>query len=147
MNSFVTHYFIKSELAGKLAQAAIEHARSTNIEICATVCDPAGHPVALLRTDRVRPPAIGFAIDKAYTAATLHTSTQAFHERAASRPALAMGLANRERILVFPGGLPIYGDGQLIGGIGVSGATETEDVECARAALAALGLAESPQGT
>lgn len=144
MNNSVTHYFISSELASTLVQAAIDHARMMEIDICATVCDPAGHPVALLRTDRVRPPAIGFAIDKAYTAATLHTSTQALHEKAASRPSLAMGLANRERILVFAGGLPIYDDGQLIGGIGVSGATETEDVECARAALDAAGLAETP---
>lgn len=142
MNTFVTHYFIGSEVASKLAQAAIDHALRMGVDVCATVCDPGGHPVALLRTDHVRPPAIGFATDKAYTAATLHTSTQDLHERAASRPALAMGLANRERILVFPGGLPIYAEGKLIGGIGVSGATDSEDVECARAALTALGLGE-----
>jgi len=38
--------------------------------------------------------------------------------------------------------LPIPGDGkEWIGGIGVSGASESEDEECARAGLAAIGLA------
>ena len=35
------------------------------------------------------------------------------------------------------GGLPIRVGGQLIGGIGVSGASEAQDEDCARAALAA----------
>lgn len=129
---------VTAEAALTAVTAAVDHAKSRGWQVCAAVCDPAGHPVAVLRTDRVVVPAIDYAIDKAYTAATLGTSTQAFFERAESRPALKQGLTNRPRVLVFPGGLPIKDGDTVIGGIGVSGAADMEDVECAEAALERL---------
>lgn len=129
---------VTAEAALTAVTTAIDHAKSRGWQVCAAVCDPAGHLVAVLRTDRVIVPAIDFAIDKAYTAATLGTSTLAFFERAESKPALKQGLSNRPRILVFPGGVPITEGDTVIGGIGVSGAADMEDVECAEAALAAL---------
>ena len=131
---------ISSELALKLVLYAVEHGRTRGWEVCASVCDSRGIQVALLRTDNVIDPAVGFAIDKAYTAAVLRRSTAEFAERALSRPPLQLGLANRDRILVFPGGLPILSGGRCIGGIGVSGARDDEDVDCAQAALARCGL-------
>ena len=47
--------------------------------------------------------------------------------------------SNSIRLVVFGGGLPIRAGGVLIGGIGVSGASEAQDEECARAALDAIG--------
>ena len=126
---------IAPEAALRIVRAAVAHAEGKGWEVCAAVCDPAGHLVALLRTADVVVPTIDYAIDKAYTAACLRTSTQALFERAQGRPALGMGLANRPRVLVFPGGLPIRLDGRVIGGLGVSGAADMEDVECAEAAL------------
>jgi uncharacterized protein GlcG (DUF336 family) len=131
---------ISCALALELVAEAVAHGRSMGWEVCASVCDSRGVQAALLRTDNVIDPAVGFAIDKAYTAAVLRRSTADFAERALSKPPLQLGLANRERILVFPGGLPILKDGVCIGGIGVSGATDSEDVECARAALGKFGL-------
>ena len=134
---------ITADAALTLVTAAVAHAKSRGWEVCAAVCDPAGHLVAVLRTDRVVVPAIEFAIDKAYTAATLRTTTLAFHERAESKPPLKQGLTNRPRILVFPGGLPITDGEEVIGGIGVSGAADMEDVECAEMALEALARSHS----
>ena len=45
----------------------------------------------------------------------------------------------RPRLVVFGGGLPLRVNGELIGGIGVSGASEEQDEICARAALDAIG--------
>jgi uncharacterized protein GlcG (DUF336 family) len=53
---------------------------------------------------------------------------------------MKLGFSNRPRLVVFGGGLPI-GQGDWIGGIGVSGASESEDEECARAGLVAIGMA------
>jgi len=131
---------IEPEAALKLVQAATLFAQEQGWEVAAAVCDPGGHLVAFLRTRRVIAPAEGFAIDKAYTAATLRKSTQAFFERAAENPSLAMGLANRPRLMTWSGGLPLFFNDQCIGGLGVSGAQDFEDVECARAAIAAVGL-------
>jgi uncharacterized protein GlcG (DUF336 family) len=42
--------------------------------------------------------------------------------------------------VVFGGGLPIRAGEDWIGGVGVSGASEAEDEECAMAGLKAIGL-------
>lgn len=131
---------INAELAQRMVAQCIDFASQRQWEICATICDPRGHPVVLLRTDNVVVPAIQYAVDKAWTAATLGTSTEAFYERAASRPALAMGLSNRERVLVFPGGYPILENGICIGGLGVSGAKDEEDVEIATTVIEQNGF-------
>ncbi len=46
----------------------------------------------------------------------------------------------RPRFVMFGGGHPIRVDGEVIGGIGVSGGAERQDEECALAGLAALEL-------
>ena len=109
--------------------------------VCAAVCDPGGHLVAFHRMDGVNVPPIEFAIDKAFTAATMRRATAALFARAEAKPPLRLGLTNRKRLLVFPGGLPILHAGQVIGGLGVSGAADNEDVACAEAALARLASA------
>jgi uncharacterized protein GlcG (DUF336 family) len=135
---------ISASKALEIVRFAIDHASENGWEVCAAICDPRGALAALARTDNVVVPAIDFAIDKAYTAATLQRSTQDFHKRAESRPALKLGLANRPRILVFPGGLPLIFSGTAIGGLGVSGAQDHEDVECAIAAIEKAGLTTKP---
>lgn len=42
-------------------------------------------------------------------------------------------------LLLAGGGLPLIVGGELIGGLGASGGTEDEDIECAEAGLAAIG--------
>lgn len=96
------------------------------------------------RMDGVPPSVIDFATDKAFTAVMSGKSTRAFFERMSSSTELSMGLANRPRLITWEGGLPILEAGAVIGGIGVSGAAGHEDAECATAALAALGLDQSP---
>ena len=131
---------LSADAALKRVKSAIAFAEKNGWQICAAACDSRGVALAMWRTDRVIDPAIGFAADKAYTAAVLRRPTAAFAERALSRPPLALGLANRDRLLVFPGGLPVMMDSVCIGGLGVSGAADEEDVQCALHALAEAGL-------
>ena len=126
--------------AMSLVNNAIKKAEEINVDICAAVVDCSGHIVAVLRSDSVVRPAIEYAIDKAYTAGTLGVTTEAFFNRAKSKPALAMGLTNRSRVLVFPGGLPIKLNGELLGGLGVSGAQDDEDVMIAKNAIIETGF-------
>ena len=55
-------------------------------------------------------------------------------------PRLWDSLVARPRFCALGGGFPIRVDDALVGGIGVSGGTEDEDIRCASAGLAALGL-------
>lgn len=123
-----------------LVGLALAHAKSSGWEVAAAVVDPSGHLVAFSRSERARKTVGGFAIDKAYTAATLGKSSRAFFERAAEVPSLALGLASRERLLVWGGGVAIYEGETCIGGLGVSGAEEGEDIDCAATAIRGLGL-------
>ena len=51
----------------------------------------------------------------------------------------AIGGATGGAVTGLPGGLPIIVDGVLMGGIGVGSGTGPQDIEVARAALAAVG--------
>ena len=99
------------------------------------VVDSHGELLAFVRTDGCPLPSINNAIHKAFTAA---------RER---RPSRDIGRAAREegfpitnfgdlRYTGWGGGLPIVVDGQAVGGVGVSGLPEDEDI-----ALAELGAA------
>jgi uncharacterized protein GlcG (DUF336 family) len=50
-------------------------------------------------------------------------------------PALREGIVQRERLVIFGGGVPIQLEGELIGGVGVSGGSAEQDEICALAGL------------
>ncbi len=124
----------------RLLTAVLTRAEADGLCVAVCVCDTQGHVIASARMDGVTPPILGFAEDKAFTAATMRRSTAAFAERMASSPSLTLGLSTRARLLPWGGGLPVVQAGQVIGGIGVSGAKDVEDIACAQAALAEAGL-------
>jgi uncharacterized protein GlcG (DUF336 family) len=137
---------INSSLALQMVGYAIQLAEEKSIEISAVVCDPRGHLVALARTDNVMPPAIEYAIDKAWTSANFSISTLALYERISVKPPVVLGFANRDRVLFFPGGLPVIEDNICIGGLGVSGAKDQEDIDIAQTTIKKFGLAFEKDG-
>ena len=139
-----SHPTVSARTALRLIEAAVAEAERNDWRIAAAVVDRAGIPLASLRMDEATPPILEFALDKAYTAATMRRSTEAFFERMTSSPSLTLGFQNRPRLMAWGGGLPIVGEGRVVGGIGVSGAQDFEDIACARAALASVGLDPAP---
>lgn len=136
----VTKQHISADSDLDLVRFALSHAQDNGLDVAVAVYDPTGHLVAFGRSDYVATPSIQFALDKGWTAAGLGKSTEAFARRAQEKPSLAMGLGGRERLMVWGGGVAIISDGVCVGGIGVSGASDHEDIECAQAAIAAIGL-------
>ena len=122
--------------------AAVAHAQHLGVRINVAVCDASGLLVAFLRMPLSFPQSIELAIDKARTAAGFGVPTSTWMAEFGEDEALKIGLASRKGVVVFGGGLPIRRGELVIGGIGVSGASAAQDEECARAALAALSLAE-----
>jgi uncharacterized protein GlcG (DUF336 family) len=76
--------------------------------------------------------------DKAYTAISFGMATHEWHEFVKDDPPLRDGIIKTDRLIVFGGGYPISVNEQVIGGIGVSGGHYSQDMEVARAGLAAL---------
>jgi uncharacterized protein GlcG (DUF336 family) len=142
MNSF-THRSITHGAAQALVTAALEYAQTNGWAVAAAVCDPHGGLVSFGRDDASAPPIGGFAQDKAYTAATLRKPSAEFGEGMLKSPTLSLGVGTRDRFITWGGGLPIYEEGTLIGALGVSGAKEHEDIECATAVIEQAGLSVS----
>ena len=135
---------MSSKFAVKMAQAALDYANDEGWEITVAVCDRAGTLVAFMKTDNVIPAAVDFALDKAFTAATLRKATHEFGERMSSASGLSLGVGTRNRLITWTGGIPIFDGQDCVGGIGVSGAMDHQDLECADAALKSVGLKDAP---
>ena len=131
---------ITAEAAAAACTAAVAHATARGWKINVAVVDRGGNLMAFLRMPGAFIHSIDIAIDKAYTAASFGFPTKAWMGAIGHDDGMKFGFSNQPRLIVFGGGLPI-GSGDWLGGIGVSGASESEDEECARAGLAAIGLA------
>jgi uncharacterized protein GlcG (DUF336 family) len=140
--SVVTHT-IDWPAASRAAQAAAAAAGRLGVRVNVAVVDAAGLLAAFVRMPGAPLHSIDIAIDKAYTAASFGLPTGAWHDAlAAHSAAVRQGLVLRPRFVAFGGGLPIVDDGVRIGGIGVSGGSEAQDENCARAGLDAAGFGD-----
>jgi len=134
---------LERDEAAHMAAAAIRKAEE--IKVLETVCiaDDGGYPIVLERMDRARITGPQIAWNKAFTAAGHKRSTHLFNQ-APNGPALpgneAFGiqLSFEGRFAVFVGGFPIVVDGEVIGGVGLSGGNGEQDTACGLAALQAL---------
>jgi uncharacterized protein GlcG (DUF336 family) len=97
--------------------------------------DDGGRLMHLVRRDGTQYGSIEVAQDKARTAIAFRRPTKAFEDVVAGGRNAILGLNGATPI---EGGIPIVVDGELIGGIGVSGATSSQDAQIAQAGLDAL---------
>lgn len=129
------------EQAEQILSSLKSEAAAVGERLAVVVVDRGGNPVAALRMDGAQLGAHSLASDKAYTAAAFGLPTGAWVH--SSTPGAGdWGLASTlsGRAVVFPGGVPVYLDGHLIGGVGVSGAKSVVDEACAEKAVAGAGL-------
>lgn len=138
---------VKHSIDLATAQAAIEvaaaKAAELGLKMSIAICDEAGYPKASVSMDGASISSIQIALDKAYTSAVSRRATHAWFEGIKNDPPLLHGIVHTPRLVVFGGGFPIKLDDQVVGSIGISGGHYSQDMECARAALAAIGAAEA----
>ena len=127
------------DLALELMVAAKKKATEIGVPMVIAVVDAGGNLVALQRMDRALLVSIDIAINKAYTAVAVKIPT---HELAkVAQPGQSLfGIHNADggRVVIFGGGFPLKLNNEIIGGIGVSGGSVDEDIQCAEAALERL---------
>lgn len=144
MKVLATSQAIGWEASVAAAQAAMRHADAHGWRINVAVVDRGGNLMSFLRMPGAFLHSINIAIDKAYTAASFGFPTKDWMSAIGHDEGMKLGLSAQPRLIVFGGGLPIRidaSDSDWLGGIGVSGASEAQDEEYARAGLAAIGLA------
>lgn len=136
MKSTVDEKNIHWELAHELAGEAVKYAEAEGLSINVAIVDKGGHLAAFLRMPGSAFHSIEIALNKAYTAMSFGLPTSGWQPIADSMSALSQtGLFATDRLLPCGGGVPIEVEGERIGGIGVSGASEKQDEEIARHAL------------
>ena len=128
------------ELARGAVDAGLAFARERDLRMTVVVMDATGTICAAARMDRSRPITYQIAVAKANTARLFETSTAILVGRVKPENKIAIGQIGTD-IAFLGGGVPIVRDGDVIGAIGASGATEDLDIECADVALAGTGLA------
>lgn len=121
-----------------IAQAAIEYAEKNKLKVCVSVLDRHGNPLTQIRINNAALPCTQISMDKAYTAVSFGFSTGDWNDRLAQKANLLHGLSHQNRMLLFAGGLPIKLEDDVIGAIGVSGASEEQDHACAKAGVVAF---------
>lgn len=136
---------LKLELseARAMAAAALEKAREIGVPETVCITDEGGFPIVMERMDGARITGPQIAWNKAFTAAGHKRSTHLFNTPP-NGPALpgneAFGIqwSFDGKFAVFVGGYPIVVNGEVIGGVGLSGGNGEQDTACGVAALQAL---------
>ncbi|BCU71579.1 GlcG/HbpS family heme-binding protein [Stygiolobus caldivivus] len=126
---------ISLELAERMIDAAEKKAKDMGVPVVIAVVDEGGSLKALRRMDGAPLLSVDIAINKAWTAVAFGIPTHEWYEMIKNDPPLLHGIVHTPRLIIFGGGYPIHYNGQLIGGIGVSGGTSQQDMECAKAGL------------
>ena len=135
----IIKHSIDAETAEKAVAAAAKKAEELKLKMCIAVSDEAGDLKAFARMDGAPKLSIQIAQDKAYTAASFSMPTHAWFDFIKNDPPLLHGITHTPRLIVFGGGFPIVIKGEMIGAIGLSGGHYSQDMECARAGLEAVG--------
>jgi uncharacterized protein GlcG (DUF336 family) len=135
-NSFAARS-ITREAAARLIAESIAASARVGFEPVVAVVDAAGNLKAFERSDRSSYLAVNIAIDKAYTAAAFGLSTAQWVDLLEDRG--ASNLRHVPRVMAAAGGFPIMEDGAIIGGLGISGGSWSQDQEAGEAALRNFG--------
>jgi glc operon protein GlcG len=118
----------------RVLEAAIERANAMETPQCVAVVDAAGQLLAFVRMDGAKFLSIRTAQRKAITAANRRTATGGIE----AAHAIELALASDGHVTNLKGGLPIEVDGHVVGAVGVSSGSGQQDLEVAKAGVAAI---------
>jgi uncharacterized protein GlcG (DUF336 family) len=123
------------EIARNVAAAGEEFARKNGWKVAIAIVDEGGYLIYFERMDGAPLSAVDLANRKARTAAIFGRPSKAYNERIQQGET---GVVAIPGVLPFEGGLPIVFEGQVLGGIGVSGVTSQQDGMVAQAGVDAF---------
>ena len=123
------------EGAQRALQAALAEAVKQGWQVSIAVVDVAGELVGFARMDGAPMASVDISRAKARTAARLRRSTRTLDSTLTAGRLAILGL---DGITPVEGGVPIVVNGEIIGAVGVSGATSAQDGQVATAGAAVV---------
>ena len=125
----------------KMVAACRKAAAEVDEEPTIAIVDAGGHLMYLERPDHHRPNGVHMATGKARTAAMRARPSSALEARVKERP----GFLTVPNALAVRGGVPIFYQGECVGGVGISGNSHHDEV-IAQAGADALDGGKPPAG-
>ncbi len=125
---------ISLERAQAAINAAVAEAKKRNWKMNVAVVDSGGNLVAFQRMDGAQLASIQIAEHKARTAATFRRETKVFENSIQVNN--FNYLLTLDGIIASRGGIPLVGQGRMIGAIGCSGGTSSQDEVVCKAGAA-----------
>ena len=127
------------DVARRVIDSARRAAESIGVAMNIAVVDQGNNLVAFDRMDGAWLGSIDIAMGKAYTARAFNMSTKDLAPLCQPGESLfGIHASNNGRLIVFPGGLPLIRDGEVVGAIGVSGGAVEQDQAVALAGAEAF---------
>jgi uncharacterized protein GlcG (DUF336 family) len=125
--------------ARRVIAGAENKAREIGQPMNIAVVDAGGNLVSHVRMDGAWIGSIDISINKAYTARAFDLPTAELAKN--SQPGqqfFGIHASNHGRIMIFAGGVPLRHDGSVVGAVGVSGGSGSQDQAVAEAGAAAF---------
>jgi glc operon protein GlcG len=132
---FIETRALSAEGAKQIMAAAEAEARRNNWNVSISIVDAAGGQIMFQKLDGAGGLTADIALGKARTAARMGRPTRMLQEALAAGNTAFLAI---EGLMPLEGGIPIMVDGEVIGGIGVSGVTAPQDAQVAQAGLDVL---------
>ena len=120
------------ELALKLIDKVKEKAREMGLNVVVAVSNAAGRPIAVECMDGAYHGSFGVAINKTYSSTAFQMSTAKLARLCQPGQELyGLQFSNDGKVMILPGGEPLMVGKIMIGAIGVSGGSASEDGQLA----------------
>ncbi len=126
---------ISLDRADAALAAAVNEARGRTWKMVCAVVDASGILVSFKRMDNAQLASVDIAIHKARTAAKFRRETKAFETGIQGGLTYQLTL---DDVIASRGGIPLVDAGRIIGAIGCSGGTGSQDEVVSRAGLATV---------
>lgn len=124
------------EIAKKLIEKIEGYATSVGKKAVIAVCGPDGNPIAVHVMDGAFLVSFDVAVKKAYTAVSVKMSTMELGKLVQPGQTFAgLEQIEKDKLVFFGGGVPLFVGENLVGGLGISGGTGEEDDDIAQYAL------------
>jgi uncharacterized protein GlcG (DUF336 family) len=143
MDEVCTKQSLTLSAAEKMIAAGKEKASEIGVPMVIAAVDESGTLKSFVRMDGAQLLSVEIAQNKAYTSVSFGLPTHEWYEFIKNDPPLLIGIVHHPRLIVYGGGYPIKINGNVVGGIGVSGGHYTQDMEVAKAMLGVLEGVES----
>lgn len=126
------------DMAKTLADTTMEQCVADDLQVSIHVIDSAGDTIVALRGEGTRAFTFDNSYEKAYTAVAFgRPSIEMQAEYAEGNPTRAQQ-ADFPHVVMIGGGVPLMANGEVVGGIGISGATSSATDICVQAGMDAI---------